>query len=129
MVMEVWRLEGARGDGAFSAGIAHDIRDATGHNPYRGPCPITDGLEGFRDEHRFGCRSPEELFWWFSCRGLNWAGEADIGARVVRYVAPREDVLEGGRQVAFDRTFATEVEVYCPSEFAREHCVEGCCVN
>lgn len=129
MIMtEVWRLETSCGEGPFITDLARTMRAATGHNPYHGPDPMMDGLDCFVPLYKFGTRDPEELIWWFSCKGLRWAGVSGEG-RVVRYTVPADATMEGSRQIAFDATIAEIAEVYCPADFARDHCSDGCCNN
>lgn len=71
------------------------------------PDPDDDGLRGVAG-YSFGFKSLDQLHDWFSVRVLR-ALMHRVGFAVVEYEIEERYVLFGGKQIAFDKQYATKV--------------------
>lgn len=108
----VWRMEDARGNGAFEAtplGL-WEARYPGGTWAYMRdhPLPYDDGLPRPEFDVRFGCRDCDQLRHWFPPFMVDVF--PDYGLDLTVWRVPAEDVLDGGHQVAFKPDHAECIE-------------------
>ncbi len=105
--MRVYRVEGPNGYGpytfpGFLCGIPED--------PSKHPVPRDDGIDEDKivEFHIFGFASLESLQAWFSDEDRQYLSEKGFVVKV--YDCPDRRVIQGNRQLVFDRDYAIPKE-------------------
>ncbi|MEZ2409848.1 hypothetical protein AB6806_23940 [Bosea sp. RCC_152_1] len=117
--MKVYRLESAKGQGIFNAGIVYDARAAAGVEgddaqcPYRHPSPYTDvpawEERGYPRDFFCGFRDVPHLLRWFDSEAIR-VEMGKLGAVMKVFEVAPADVLEGEMQIMFRKAAATLVD-------------------
>lgn len=117
--MRVYRLESAKGEGVFTAGIVYDARTAAGVEdygdqcPYRHPSPHTDvprwGEMGYPEDFYCAFRDIPHLLRWFDSEAVR-VEMGKLGAIMKVYEVSPSDVLDGDMQIMFRKGAAISVD-------------------